>query len=87
MLISNALLPCFLFNLASELHFPKKGYKDFVKIAGKPNLQLGDFTVCLWMRSSETQGALFSYAVSGQDNELLIFFNRYFELTIGGTKK
>ena len=36
------------------------------------------------MRSSNTKGSLFSYAVSSSDNELLIFYDRYFKLEIGG---
>lgn len=39
------------------------------------------------MSSSATEGAPFSYAVSGEANELLIYFNRYFELNIGGTNR
>ena len=42
------------------------------------------FTVCLWMSSSSSKGSPFSYAVSGEDNELLIFYNGNFELDIGG---
>ena len=76
---------CFFFTSDYALHFPEKGKKDVVKISGMRSLS--DFTVCLWMSSSETQGSPLSYAVSGQDNELLIFFNKYFELDIGGESR
>lgn len=68
-------------------HFPEKGVNDVVKISGMRSLE--DFTVCLWMSSSnrDTEGALLSYAVSGTDNELLIKYNRYFEFHIGGEKR
>ena len=58
---------------------------DVVKISGMRSLT--DFTVCLWMRSSNTQGTLVSYAVSNSDNELLIEYDRYFDFLIGGTKR
>ena len=45
------------------------------------------FTVCLWMSSSNTKGTLVSYAVSSSDNELIIEYDRYFDLLIGGTKR
>ena len=48
---------------------------------------LEDFTACLWMMSSNSKGTLLSYAVSGQDNELIIEYDRYFDFLIGGSKK
>ena len=75
----------FLVNLDNAFHFPDKGVDDVVKISGMRSL--GDFTVCLWMSSSNSQGSIFSYAVSDQANELLIFYNKYFELHIGGEKR
>lgn len=45
------------------------------------------FTVCMWMSSSDTEGGPFSYAVSSEDNELLIYYERYFQLFIGGEKR
>ncbi len=48
---------------------------------------LEDFTVCLWMSSSNTEGALLSYAVSGTDNELLIEYKRSFDFDIGGEER
>ena len=45
------------------------------------------FTVCMWMSSSDTEGSPFSYAVSSEDNELLIYYERYFQLFIGGEKR
>ena len=59
-----------------------------VKISGMRSLT--DFTVCLWMRSSNPQGTLISYAVgegSGDDNELVIGYIRYFYFLIGGTSQ
>lgn len=63
-------------------HFPNKGVDDVVKISGIRSLTV--FTVCLWMSSSNSQGTLFSYAVSGEgrDNELVIDYNRYLRLLI-----
>ena len=43
---------------------------------------LTQFTVCLWMQSSESVGTLFSYAVPGMDNELLLDYNGDFVLSI-----
>ena len=48
---------------------------------------LTDFTVCLWMRSSNTKGTLVSYAVSNSYNELIIEYDRYFDFLIGGTER
>ena len=48
---------------------------------------LAAFTVCMWMSSSDNEGSPFSYAVSSQDNELLIYYERYFQLFIGGEKR
>ena len=75
----------FLVTLDKVLHFPNKGVDDVVKITDMRKLT--DFTVCLWMSSSDIQGSPFSYAVSGEDNELLIFYDRYLEFYIGGTKR
>ena len=58
---------------------------DVVKISGMPSLT--DFTVCLWMRSSNNKGTLVSYAVSNSDNELLIEYDKYFDFLIGGTER
>ncbi|KAL9984499.1 hypothetical protein ACROYT_G006799 [Oculina patagonica] len=44
-------------------------------------------TICLWMNSSDSQGTPLSYAVSSEANELLIFYDGYFQLYIGGTKR
>ncbi|XP_078358813.1 uncharacterized protein LOC144643433 [Oculina patagonica] len=66
--------------------FPEKGVTDVVKITNLPR-SLSAFTVCLWMSSSITRGTPFSYAVSGTDNELLIEYNSYFDVHIGGTKR
>jgi len=79
---------CFLLNLDYAFNFPEKGVNDVVKISGMRSLTA--FTVCLWMSSSSTQGTLVSYAVgegNGNDNELIIEYNRYFDFLIGGTQK
>ena len=42
----------------------------------------------LWMKSSASNaGTPFSYAVQGEDNELLLFNYKDFDLRIGGKKK
>ena len=76
---------CFSVNLEHTFHFPKKGVTDVVKISGMRSLTA--FTVCLWMTSSNNKGTLFSYAVSNSDNELLIEYDRYFDIVIGGTPR
>ncbi|KAL9983760.1 hypothetical protein ACROYT_G005982 [Oculina patagonica] len=68
-------------------HFTKKGVNDAVIISDVKSLT-GDFTVCLWMNSSDTQGSLVSYAVPGHDNEVLIDYNnKKFELDIDGESR
>ncbi|KAL9981036.1 hypothetical protein ACROYT_G009692, partial [Oculina patagonica] len=68
------------------LLFPNKGVDDFVRITNMRS-SLTAFTVCLWMISGDNQGSPFSYAVSSQANELLIFYNNNFEFYIGGEKR
>ena len=48
---------------------------------------LTQLTVCLWMQSSETAGTLFSYAVPGNDNELLLDYSGDFVLSVGATTR
>lgn len=75
-----------LVTIDKAFHFPKKGVNDAVVISGMKSLT--DITVCLWMNSSDAQGSLVSYAVSDQDNELLIDYdNRLFELDINGESR
>ncbi|XP_068679499.1 neuronal pentraxin-2-like isoform X2 [Montipora foliosa] len=65
------------------LQFSSGGVSDYVNIWGMPSLT--QFTVCLWMKSSSgNDGTSFSYAVNGQDNELLLFDYASFEMYIGG---
>ena len=47
-----------------------------------PNLSA--VTVCLWMKTADTrnEGALLSYAVSGENNELLLINYRNLEFYI-----
>ena len=66
-------------------NFPEKGVNDVVKISGIRSLT--DFTVCLWMRSSNAKGTLLSYAVRESDDELLIEYDEYFHFLIGGTSR
>ena len=60
---------------------------DVVTISGMRSLK--DFTVCLWMRSSNAKGTLLSYAVSKSDNynELIIEYDRYFDFVIDNEKR
>lgn len=62
------------------LHFQSKGESDYANIWGMHSLT--QFTVCLWMQSPETAGTLFSYAVPGTDNELLLDYSGDFVLSI-----
>ena len=66
-------------------HFPDKGVNDVVKISGMRSLTA--FTVCMWMSSSDNEGSPFGYAVSSEYNELLIYYERYFQLVIGGEER
>ena len=55
------------------LNFPSRDANDgFVNIWGMPSLT--QFTVCLWMKSSDTtnDGTLFSYAAPSNDNEIVL---------------
>ena len=65
------------------LHFPTNDVNDYVNIWGMPSLT--QFTVCLWMKSDDifNEGASFSYAVSGADDEILILDPRGFDFFIG----
>ena len=75
----------FFVNLDYAFNFPDKGVNDVVKISGMRSLTA--FTVCMWMSSSDNEGSPFSYAVSSEYNELLIYYERYFRLFIGGEKR
>jgi len=66
-------------------HFEEEGVNDVVKISGMRSLSA--FTVCMWMSSSDNEGSPFSYAVSSQDNELLIYYEGSFQLFIGGEER
>jgi len=75
-------LPC----LDYALHFPRQGVTDYANIWGMRSLT--EFTVCFWMKSSATNdGTPFSYAVQGQDNELIIYNHGDFYLYIGGESR
>ena len=66
------------------LEFPNKDVNDYVHIWGMPNLT--EFTVCFWMKSSDSNhGTPFSYAVPQESNELLIIGYDSFNVRIGGT--
>ena len=55
-----------------DFKFPTSGVTDYV--INRNMRRLTAVTVCLWMRSADqtNKGTPFSYAVSGQDNELLL---------------
>ncbi|XP_078379112.1 neuronal pentraxin-1-like isoform X1 [Oculina patagonica] len=69
------------------LYFPNNGVTDYTNIWGMRSLT--QFTVCFWMKSSDTnsRGTPFSYAVPGQDNELIIYNYKDFHLYIGGEQR
>ena len=46
--------------------------------------KLTEFTACFWMNSSDRKGTPLSYAVPQEKNELVIDYNNYFMLSIGG---
>ena len=63
--------------------FPRKGTSDYVMTRGMPSL-IG-VTACLWMKTADTgnKGTPLSYAVSGVDNELLLYDYTNFVLWVG----
>ncbi|KAJ7380291.1 Sushi, von Willebrand factor type A, EGF and pentraxin domain containing 1 [Desmophyllum pertusum] len=67
------------------LQFPQRGTSDYVITRGIRILTA--VTVCFRMKSSDTgnEGTPLSYAVSGTDNELLVYSYRNFELCVGGS--
>jgi len=68
------------------LHFPNKGVSDYANIWGMRSLT--QFTMCLWMKSSATNyGTPFSYAVPGEDNELLLYNYKDFHVFINGLRR
>lgn len=71
----------FFFDSDYDLHFPVKGVNDVV-VLPKMTRSLTEFTACMWMSSNSSQGTLLSYAVPNHDNELMIAYNRYIQLTI-----
>ena len=84
---SKACMSVLFFSVSLDyaFHFPEKGVNDVVKVSGMRSLT--DFTVCLWMSSSNAVGTLLSYAISSQDNELLFEYDGSFDFLIGGTQK
>lgn len=66
--------------------FPDKGVSDYMNIWGMRSLT--QFTICLWMKSTDTDnGTPFSCAVEEKDNELMIFNYGDFHLFINGYYK
>ena len=66
-----------------SLLFPYKSKNDYVIIThGMPSLTA--VTVCMWIKTNATgnRGTLLSYAVSGQDNELLLLRPRDFVFSL-----
>lgn len=71
---------------AYALYFPRKGTSDYVISGGMPRLNA--MTVCLWMKTTASnEGVLLSYAVSGQDNELLLHDYGNFLVWVGGSNR
>ncbi|KAL9979814.1 hypothetical protein ACROYT_G017531 [Oculina patagonica] len=70
-------------NQGYALLFPRKGTSDYVITRGMPSLKA--VTVCLWMKSAHTgnTGTPLSYAVSGSDNELILYDYRNFIFGVG----
>ena len=60
---------------------------DFVHVGGLPNLT--QFTLCFWMQSDDTEnkGCPISYALQEEDNELIIYNYKAFQIGIGGHLK
>ena len=79
----------YLFSIFSSdfaFYFPTKGVNDYVNIWGMPSLK--QFTLCFWMKSSAGNGGtVLSYAVPGQDNELLFFDHTNIDMNIGGQSR
>lgn len=66
--------------------FPNKNVNDFIHVWGMPCLK--QFTVCFWMRSSDSSGGTpFSYVVSGADKELIITKYNNFTVWVGDEKR
>ena len=55
-----------------DIHFPKRGLIDFVSTERVMPFTSA-FTVCFSILPKETAGAIFSYAVPDQSNQLLIY--------------
>ena len=69
------------------LEFPSAGVTNYVNIRGMRSLT--QFTLCFCMKSSDTSndGTPFSYAVPGEDNELLVFNYKAFKVFIRGESR
>ncbi|XP_078367068.1 neuronal pentraxin-2-like isoform X2 [Oculina patagonica] len=70
-------------NPGYALLFPRKGTSDYVITRGMPSLKA--VTVCLWMKTADTGngGTPLSYAVSGSDNDLILYDYRNFYFWVG----
>ena len=66
-----------------DFKFPTSGVTDYVINRNMRNLTA--VTVCLWMRTADQtiKGTPFSYAVSGQYNELLLHDYKDFDIEVG----
>ncbi|KAJ7388426.1 Sushi, von Willebrand factor type A, EGF and pentraxin domain containing 1, partial [Desmophyllum pertusum] len=69
------------------LFFPQNGTSDYVIKHGMPSLTA--VTVCFWVKTADTgnAGTLLSYAISGEDNELLLYDYRKLVLWVGGKSR
>ena len=73
---------CFISDRYALL-FPRKGTSDYVMTRDVPSLKA--VTVCLWMKTADTgnEGTPLSYAVSGSDNELILYDYTNFLVCVG----
>ncbi|XP_078353452.1 uncharacterized protein LOC144638135 [Oculina patagonica] len=71
-----------------DLLFPKKGTSDYV-IINNAMPSLTAVTICLWMKVTDTgnKGTPLSYAVSGSDNELVLFNYNGFSFEVAGVSR
>lgn len=79
---------CILYSIIADyaFEFPNKNVDDFVHVWGMPCLK--QFTVCFWMKSSDSSGGTpFSYAVPGADKELIVTNYNNFTVWVGDDKR
>ena len=69
-----------------DFKFPTSGVTDYV--INRNMRRLTAVTVCFWMRSADqtNEGTPFSYAVSAEDNELMLYNYERFKLRVADKK-